>query len=172
MDHLHSSGSRSAEKVTPASENAALAEVAREYAKLQRKDANGLGEMLRAWAFPGKGYGCYSNFDYRPEFVAQKVTPREFGLLWGRGFDPNDTDPSSWGYCDAEAMKEIRWFKHPNGIEMGWHWDGDGCLAFVIPGIGAIYNSDCKKDYEWEWTRETSAVIDDRSAANATEVAR
>lgn len=58
---------------------------------------------------------------------------------------------------DREEIELIRWFKHPNGIEMGWHWDGDGCLAFFVPELadedytGAVTNGDCKKDYGWRF---------------------
>jgi hypothetical protein len=120
--------------------------------------ANVLGELLRAWAFIGKGCGCYSNFDVRPEFARADVTPREFAFLWGRYYRPDDIVPSDWGYCDGDAISEIAWFKHPSGIEMGWHWDGDGCLGFFIPQANIVLrNGDCKKDHEWEFGSTNSA---------------
>lgn len=128
-----------------------------ENALTSKEHPDALGEILRAWAFVGKGYGCYSNFDVRPDAVPAEVTPREFALLWGREYEGDDTSPNSWGYCDVEAMKEIRWFKHPSGIEFGWHWDGDGTLAFYVPELadeyhnGVVLNRDCKKDYEWQF---------------------
>jgi hypothetical protein len=135
-----------------------LTAIVTEYALTSIQNPNGLGEILRAWAFPGDGYGCYSNFDVRPEFVKAPVTPREFAFLWGRQFDEEDGEPDKYfGYCDGEAIKEISWFKHPNGIEMGWHWDGDGNLAFYVPELadehysGAVVNGDCKKDNEWKF---------------------
>lgn len=127
----------------------ALNEILQEFALSSRSHANSLGEILRAWAFPEE-YGCYSSFDVRPEFVKVEATTREFRFLCGREFEPDH------GY-DAEEISRIQWFKHPNGIEMGWHWDGDGTLAFFIPELieprysGALVNTDCKKDNCWEW---------------------
>ena len=132
----------------------ALQGIARQYvvSLIENKNADAIGEILRAWAFVGKGFGCYSNFDIRPEFAKVDVTPREFSFLWGRQFDPDDKDQNSWGYCDCEAIKEVNWFKHPCGIEMGWRWDGDGCLAFYVPELNAIFsNGDCKCDYDWRF---------------------
>jgi hypothetical protein len=114
------------------------------------RDQNIAGEFLRAWAFVGKGYGCYSTFEVRADLEKADATPREFGFLWGREFRPEDDKPDGWfGYCDADAIKAISWFKHESGIEMGWHWDGDGTLAFFVPGIGVLRNSDCKHCDGW-----------------------
>jgi hypothetical protein len=135
----------------------ALDQIITEYGRQAREHPNAIGEILRAWAFPGDGYGCYSTFELRPEFAPVTPTPREFAVLWMRPYDPRDTAPSTMGYCDAEAITEIQWFKHPNGIEVGWYWDGDGTLAFVSDELadehytGAVVNGDCKKDNEWRF---------------------
>jgi hypothetical protein len=132
-----------------------------EYAKTCRDHADALGEILRAWAFPGDEYGCYSTFDVRPEFVEVSPSEREFRMIMGRGSYP---DSSDYGAIDGDSsiLKSIQWYRHPNGIEMGWYWDGDGVLAFYVPEIvddafnGVISNGDCKKDYGWEfhWRNE------------------
>lgn len=131
----------------------ALSEIFSDFTRVAEEFPDGAGEFLRAWAFPGEDYGCYSTFDLLPDFKEAAVTPREFEFLWGRSFEPQDTDPNDWGYCDAEAIKAIRWFIHPNGVEVGWHWDGDGTLAFYAPEFGqrVLRNNDCKKANEWEF---------------------
>jgi len=135
----------------------ALATIISEYCQVCKDHPNVLGEIMRAWAFPGEGTGCYSNFDVRCDFEEVAATPREFAMLWGREYNSDDENPNEWGYYDVEEIEAIRWFKHPSGIEMGWHWDGDGMLAFYIPEqedkfySGVLINSDCKKDYAWEF---------------------
>lgn len=127
-----------------------------EYAIALRDHPDGLGEVLRAWAFTGDGYGCYSNFALRPEFEEVTPTEREFKILFQRPCDPNDLG-GGWGDPDSWYIKQISWFKHPNGIEVGWIWDGDGTLCFYVPDIkddfvdGTVYNTDCKKDHGWEF---------------------
>jgi hypothetical protein len=133
----------------------------------KRLDANDIGEMLRKWAFPGDGYGCYSTFDVRPECEEVKATKREFEFLWGRPFnDEQVADSTGWLSIDAEEIDRIVWYRHPSGIEFGWHWDGDGCLAFHVPELGShalLRNSDCKKDYEWEFDPPRTGSEDHQS---------
>jgi hypothetical protein len=119
-------------------------------ANVAEADANVAGEVLRTWAFT-ESFGCYSCFDVIGEFEESQTTEREFAFLWGRPFDKDDSAPNDYDYCDIEVMNEISWHKHPSGIEMGWHWSGDGTLAFILGGRGVLRNSDCKKDDEWEW---------------------
>ena len=123
------------------------------YVSKEHPDA--LGEILREWAFEER-YGCYSCFDLIDDFVEVKPTTLEFYRLMGRGFDASE-DKNGWGDSDSEILERICWFKHPNGIEVGWYWDGDGILCFYIPELeddyynGTLSNSDCKKDNEWEF---------------------
>lgn len=151
-------GSTAIRETLEGSSMSALTEIIADYCQVARDHPDALGEILRAWAFPEKGhYGCYSTFEYRDGFVETGVTAREFEFIWGRPFRPDDTDPNSWGYCDVEEIQNARWFKHSNGIEMGWFWDGDGTLAFYVPELedeyhnGVVRNSDCKKDYDWQF---------------------
>lgn len=108
------------------------------------KEPNRIGEALRAWAFPGPGCGCYSNFDVRPDFVP--ISPEEPENRWivagmlGR----NDDDEVS-----AEYMAGATAYRAPNGLVVAWYWEGDGLLAFLMRDQWALTNSDCKKDYEW-----------------------
>jgi len=133
-----------------------LEEIIKEYCLVSKEHADALGEILRAWAFVGEGYGCYSNFKVRPEFEKVEPTVREFKLIMGRPFSA-DTRDTGWGDPDSYYMEAIRWYKHPSGIEMGWIWDGDGLLAFYVPELedeyynGVISNSDCKKDSGWNF---------------------
>lgn len=116
---------------------------------------NLIGEALRAWAFK-EGYGCYSCFDLIDEFKKSDFNEREFQFLMGRSSTTEGPD-IYWGWDDADVFKRAVWFIHPNGIEVGWFWDGDGTLVFNIPGLGTLNNNDCKKDYEWEWINPPTA---------------
>lgn len=125
------------------------------HALAMKDHPDALGEVLRDWAFKEK-YGCYSCFDVIDGFTKVDTGPREFELMWGRKYDPEFHD-EMWGYADQNAIKDICWFKHDNGIEMGWYWDGGGLLIFYVPELvdeyydGTLSNSDCKKDYGWEF---------------------
>lgn len=136
--------------------SSALREIIIEYCQVAKDHPDALGEILRAWAFPGDGTGCYSNFDVRKDFVEVQAGPREFELLFGRPLD-EDEGENSWGWDDRAEMKRILWYKHPSGIEMGYHWDGDGCLGFFVPELideyynGMVVNHDCKKDHDWRF---------------------
>lgn len=135
--------------------NSSLGQVITEYAHTCYNHPNALGEILREWAFIGNGYGCYENFDVREEFIKQPITEREFKFLMSR---PSEVDhENTWGFWDEDVFTRGEWYKHPNGIEMGWFWDGDGTLAFFIPEMadeiytGILINGDCKHDNEWDF---------------------
>ncbi len=140
-----------------------LQEIFSKYVDTLHTVPDAVGEVLRNWAFVGDGYGCYSNFDIRIEFQPKEVGYREFKMLMGRDYEMILSD---WGgETDEELRQEIRWFVHPNGIEMGYYWDGDGTLLFYIPELvkdefdGTVVNMDCKKNNGWEfgekgWTDE------------------
>lgn len=134
----------------------ALERILDEYAQTLKQHPDAVGEVLRSWAFVGEGFGCYSNFDIRIEFQPKEVGYREFKMLMGREFEI--VSASDWGGEDDEELRQaIRWFVHPNGIEMGYYWDGDGTLLFYIPELvkgefdGSVVNTDCKKNYGWEF---------------------
>jgi hypothetical protein len=134
----------------------ALEDIIKQYCLSIKDHPDGLGEILRAWAFVGDGYGCYSTFELRPEFEEVKPFCHEFKKLFGRPYSA-DTRETGWGDPDPWYLERMSWFKHPNGIEVGWLWDGDGTLCFYIPELeddfidGTLTNSDCKKDHGWEF---------------------
>ncbi len=102
---------------------------------------NAFGELLLAWAFPGEGRGCYSNFDLRDGFAPIPVTDDIFRGMWDR--NANDEDRAEW-------WPNIRAFRHERlSITIAWHWDGDGHLYVDVPGIGAASNSDIKDANYW-----------------------
>lgn len=107
------------------------------------------GELLREFCFVEE-YGCYTCFELIPGFEEKPLTNREFFLLWGR--EPSLGEPENYyGWRDEDFFDQAKWFENkPLDIEVGWHWDGDGCL-FIREKGKAVYNSDCKKDYEWNW---------------------
>lgn len=125
-------------------------------------NANVFGELLRQFAFKEET-GCYSCFDLEDGFV--KVSPdSESGvaILTALELTSDDltenltyaTTPreqaeiSARFYEDLDKAVANLW---SNGtVHLGWVWDGDGTLV-VIEGGRAAINTDCKKDYTWEW---------------------
>jgi len=135
--------------------NSALGQVITTYSYCCRYHPSALGEILREWAFIGNALGCYDDFEVRPDFTERKITEREFQFLMGRSSE-KDHD-SFWDWNDGEVFERAQWFVHPNGIEMGWFWDGDGVLVFYVPELtedgcsGILISSDCKKTDEWKF---------------------
>lgn len=142
--------------------SAALDEILQQHCLSMKNFPDAIGEVLRAWAFVGDGVGCYSTFTVRPEF--ERVTPSyaEFLKMMGRPYKPPTEHSYGWGDTDDEILERMSWFKHPNGIEMGWFWDGDGILCFYVPELkddyydGTVTNSDCKKSTGWEFGDKNS----------------
>lgn len=93
-----------------------------------------VGEYLRSrfWDQTEGKYGCYSTFTYCPDVEEL----------------PDEPEPSS----DPDWYDDIVWHcAQWNGIKCRWYWDGDGMIEFTFPDGRVLRNSDCKKDYEWEW---------------------
>lgn len=92
--------------------------------------ANAVGEFLRSkfWDQSGDKYGCYSTFTYQ---VGVETLPPQ------KDFD--GPEEPEW--------KCARW----KDVKCRWYWDGDGVLQFVFPDGSVLENTDCKKDYTWEW---------------------
>ena len=93
---------------------------------------NAVGELLRAQFFgvsSEEGLGCYTHFEWAKDV---KPLPNEV-------VDEDDEFPMSWkrGMLDD--------------IECRWYWDGDGTLEFLFSDGSVLYNTDCKKDYRWEY---------------------
>lgn len=104
---------------------------------------NNVGEILRSWIFPGKGYGCYTNFDVNNTFSEIQPRKRELEVFFLYTLDELSEKEIE------ENLKMIKWYKNKNNIEVGWLWDGDGSLAIYVPKVGLFINDDCKKDNRW-----------------------
>lgn len=115
--------------------------------KLAETTTNGLGEALRALTFVGNGFGCYQNFDVRPDAIVLQNDERLRFIgnnrssleHWGTLFDGNDI----YRYC-VDCLT----------IDIFWVWDGDGMLYFRLRDseetLAEIINYDCKHTNEWE----------------------
>lgn len=100
------------------------------------RNPNEIGEILRSEFFTDAekdGFGCYENFNLQP---LVKELP-------------------------DEIMDEDKWTcaTHLN-IKMMYHWDGDGTLIFVFADGSCLVNTDCKKDYNWEYFNKIEELWD------------
>lgn len=94
------------------------------------------GELLRDYCFVSDQYGgmtgCYSTFSLRPEFKEVPATSIDYKYM-------------------ARLIQNEAIACFSNGtILIAWYWDGDGTLVFK-EGKRVAINTDCKKDYTWEW---------------------
>lgn len=94
-------------------------------------DPNEFGEILREYCF-NERYGCYSCFDLIEGF-------KEFDGIYLKELLDVYEDESITVYC----------YKYGE-LEIAWYWDGDGTLL-IKEGNRIAINSDCKKNYTWEW---------------------
>lgn len=108
------------------------------------RNAVAVGELLRDLFFDqNRGYGCYSTFDLRG------------GILT---LPPVQNGEERWTlamYMDPELK-----------VTMGYWWDGDGSLAFLIQtpeSTHLLYNSDCKKSSYWGWSPDPTPPWEWRS---------
>lgn len=132
----------------------------------ERTSPNAAGEMLRHWFFPPKPEGewhgetiwtrgCYSSFDH---IEATPLPDPDARAMWSAYWRPHLADYQWESDEIRERVDESlgdgqAWVTYCNGVrvEVGWWWDGDGTLIFRFPNGVILANSDCKKDYEWEW---------------------
>jgi hypothetical protein len=111
-----------------------------------KKNSNLVGEALRdAFFNQEKGFGCYSTFELLPD--VEKL-PNEPVL---DNEDEDELDIFEFEYVVAKKIIEGQ------EVIMKYYWEGDGTLEFHFNG-GMLYNTDCKKDYTWEFV---SDEIDD-----------
>ena len=120
---------------------------------LRRLGTNGLGEVLRAITFVGDGYGCYENFDVRPDAILWPA--EQIRAFVGKIF-PNHADGIDFVASRAHGYT----FQEESvTVDVFWYWDGDGTLYFRARQeddvVGEIINSDCKCDYDWEFLSTT-----------------
>ena len=106
------------------------------------------GELLREYCFIGQGFGCYDNFDLRPEFV--KCEPSNLIKELCVGYNLENLD-MTWGESSEGYLNDIeRIHCYLNGgLIVAWLCDGDTTLVFQ-EGDRVIFNGDAKKSYGWE----------------------
>lgn len=104
-----------------------------------------VGELLRELFFKqdrNKGImGCYDTFDVQEDVVEFPKTPVD---MWDEGGE--EVDQIYWSNFQKKINGHI--------IKMSYFWDGDGELVFVFEDGSALVNSDCKKDYCWEYYKK------------------
>ena len=128
---------------------------------LKTDNANDFGEALRGYCFIGNNQeiGCYSTFEVNKVFKQMKS-----GKIFqeAKKYLYEDIKPNIYHYklkekdcyMSYEIDEGTQQMKicEPYEIVMGWTWDGDGCLYFRF-NDRKVVNSDCKKDYTWEWRK-------------------
>lgn len=106
-------------------------------------------ELIRASVFI-KPFGCYSCFDLVEGFKEQDS--RRIPLLI------RTILAGSYANIPEEIIS-MRWYKDVDRqLDVYWRWDGDGTLVFQLPDGTIVYNTDCKKDYDW--SKDIQWVID------------
>ena len=124
-------------------------------------DANLFGEALRGLCFVGTygETGCYSTFEVNKMFKQVKS-----GKIYEEAKNHlyEDITPTVYHYkleekdcyIEHKMLGKIVKDKICDSYEivMGWTWDGDGLLYFRF-NDRKVSNSDCKKDYTWEWEK-------------------
>ena len=105
-----------------------------------QNNPNEVGELLRGLFFKQnreKGeLGCYSSFDLQD---GVEELPKTL-------VDEEEED-DQWKLYWSNFQKTIE----GKTIKMSYYWDGDGELVFFFEDGSALVNSDCKKDYYWEY---------------------
>lgn len=131
---------------------------------LTETDPNKFGEALRHYCFVGNCMetGCYSTFlvvKWLKEIKSGKIyqeakkiiQPEFIGSL--HVFHFQRTKKDCWiEYNDFDGKIVKSRFGDPEEIVCAWEWNGDGTLYFRFNNKKVI-NTDCKKDYEWEWIK-------------------
>lgn len=133
---------------------------------LALRDLDLIGEILRAHVFVpdahGNDLGCYSTFELRPEFIpvdrASALGVEMAKRLLGTSF-----------HASPEEIENVHLYSDGR-IHVGWYWDGDGVLLFMVDQI-AFINTDCKKTYGWdlempEGVIDVSDIVFDRISSH------
>lgn len=114
------------------------------------ENPDAVGELLRSKFFkigPGE-VGCYSVFEWQDD-----VQPLPSVPVAQHNHDPKIEADDFCEACDCDNGRYTRGKKA--GIECRWFWDGDGFLAFKLPGSDEwLFNSDCKKSHGWDLHKE------------------
>lgn len=118
--------------------------------RLAKTTHNGLGEVLRALTFVGKGYGCHSNFDVRPDAVLWPEDCRRFFVELATPY----LSPDALAHCITHGRCCYRYHIENLTVDVFWFWDGNGTLCFRLREddkiLAQIINHDCKCPDEWE----------------------
>jgi hypothetical protein len=99
-----------------------------------------VGEFLRNEFFDqSKGErGCYSTFEIRPDVIKLKDEPVED--------------------CGDEFTYQVyKKIVQERNVLMKYYWDGDGTLEFHFTDRSMLINTDCKKDYTWDYIEKAVA---------------
>lgn len=128
----------------------------------KEQDPNKFGEALRDYCFKGNcmNTGCYDTFEMMEFF--KKVEERHPIYEKAKKYLYEDIKPTVYYYKLEEKDCYMKYefdgkihndkIYEPSEIVIGWTWDGDGCL-YIRWNNKAVRNSDCKKDYTWEWIK-------------------
>jgi hypothetical protein len=123
---------------------------------LETEDPNEFGEALRNYCFVGncEQTGCYSTFDLIPQLKEVK-----FGKIYEEARkmllsedDDEEIRVFYWEVKGKDCYIEKYKICEPFELVCAWFWDGDGFLYFRYKNR-AVINTDCKKDYYWEWLK-------------------
>jgi len=126
---------------------------------LTEKDPNKFGEALREYCFVGNCMetGCYSTFNVKDWFkqiksgtIFEEAKSNLYEDIEPTIYHYKLEEEDCYMYSGIEGKQEKYKVCEPCEIVMGWTWDGDGCLYFRF-NDRAVVNTDCKKDYTWEW---------------------
>lgn len=129
---------------------------------LTEQDPNQFGEALREYCFVGncEQTGCYSTFKLIPQL--KKFTKGKIYQEAKEVIHPENTlfvyhlkieEKDCWiHYDDPEGKPNKMKMCEPIEVVCAWEWDGDGTLYFRFNNRKVI-NTDCKKDYVWEWIK-------------------
>jgi len=132
--------------------------------------ANFLGEQYRQKSFIpdkyGNDFGCYSTFDTEKSFKQINISTKNKKhfknikkminiIVYNNTKDmllkyPEDIDNNVQYIKEAIAYDRFYYSKKLD-LYLAWHWDGDGTLIFIDKNNKIVVNTDCKKDYYWNF---------------------
>ena len=107
------------------------------------KNPDIIGELFREWAFV-EPFGCYSCFDLIEGFE-EDLSDKKY-----RAIEVLQDGSECEVYCQEVIERASVYYNKEYNVVVAWHWNGDGTLYFKH-GETEIVNTDCKKDYTWEF---------------------
>lgn len=122
---------------------------------VETRNPNVFGEYVRDLAFKKKNeydFGCYSTFELENGF--RDIDPKStFGQKLLRMLMSDYCEEAPVEQEDIDFVLGAGKMATDGGLVVAWYWDGDGVLVVGCRDRYAI-NTDCKKDYNWEWIDE------------------